>query len=70
MSLNLSKTSSETNVSIDFLKLVEKTADATLSAVNSSFYTNGALSESSAIRNMNLIRGHMAALKNMINSIE
>jgi hypothetical protein len=69
MSLNLTKTGADVPLSLDVLKLVEKTASDVLACIAACYHSNGVLSESSAIKNLHNIRGEMLALKNMLGAI-
>jgi hypothetical protein len=77
MSFNLSKdaapisnTSVTVPLTLDVLKLVEKTVTDVLSCVSNSFHSNGVLAETTAVKNLHMIKGEMAALKNLLAAID
>lgn len=56
------------NANLDILKLIEKTADEVIGLTISSFYSNGAMCDKVAERNLHNIRGSMQVLKALVNS--
>lgn len=70
MSLNIHKAEVATpSLSLDVLKLIDKTVADVLGCVSGSFYTNGNLNSELAIKNLHNIRGEMFALKNVLAAI-
>jgi len=56
----------DTNISLDALSLVKDIAEASLGDITNSFYSNGMMIETHAVRALKKIQGRMEALKMLV----
>lgn len=56
----------DTNISLDALSLMKDIAEASLGDITNSFYSNGMMIETHAVRALKKIQGRMEALKMLV----